>query len=145
MIELLIHFKFQKKHFGRYMTEINHPRTNSVLLAKIPQKVFETTCRTRKNGVDCGVFVMRNMEHYKGENEGEYKSKIQRESQVQKDTLNRMRYRYAYTLLMSELNLKKEELFTRAKLYAEKPIEERNQDKLEAASKMKQRLRETVL
>lgn len=85
------------------------------------------------------------MEHYKGENEGEYKSKIQRESQVQKDTLNRMRYRYAYTLLMSELNLKKEELFTRAKLYAEKPIEERNQDKLEAASKMKQRLRETVL
>ena len=62
---------------------------------------------------------MRNMEVYKGETEQHYNNGIPVESNHQKDLLSSMRSKYLHTILLSHINLQKEQVLEKAWKYAQ--------------------------
>ncbi|KAL4571455.1 hypothetical protein LXL04_018215 [Taraxacum kok-saghyz] len=116
--EKYVHLKTLIRYFIRYLQEVNHTRSNNFSSVLIPKEVFETVSMTRYNKVDCGVFVMRNMEVYKGETEQHYNSGIPVENDFQKLLLSRMRSKYLHSILLSHINLQKEQILERARKYA---------------------------
>ncbi|GKB16559.1 ulp1 protease family, C-terminal catalytic domain-containing protein, partial [Tanacetum coccineum] len=70
--------------FAGYLTEINHRKANSIRRVK-PVRL-EFTWQTTYNCVDCGVFLMRHMEIYKGMHKIE--NGLAREGLVQQQQLN---------------------------------------------------------
>ena len=62
---------------------------------------------------------MRNMEVYKGETEQHYNSGIPVESDFQKLLLSRVRSKYLDSILMSHINLQKEQVLEKARKYAQ--------------------------
>ena len=121
LISLYFFFQniFQIRYFIRYLKEVNHTRSNSFSSVLIPKKVFETVSMTTYNKVDCGVFVMRNMEVYKGETEQHYNSGIPMENDFQKNLLSTMRSKYLHSILLSDINVQKEQILEKARKYAQ--------------------------
>ncbi|KAL4559416.1 hypothetical protein LXL04_031554 [Taraxacum kok-saghyz] len=114
-----VHLKTLIRYFISYLQEVNHTRAYSFSRVLIPKKVFETVSMTRHNKVDCGVFAMRNMEVYKGETKQHYNSGIPVESDFQKLLLSRMRSKYLHSILLSHINLQKEQVLEKARKYAQ--------------------------
>ena len=54
--------------FEDYMLHENNPKHGN--MRQSPRMMMETKCRTMNNFVDCGVFVMRHMETFKGDKMG---------------------------------------------------------------------------
>ena len=113
-------FNLQRKCFIKYLYEIGDTRAKAMEHAKMPTKVFNTSCRTEKNGVDCGVFTMRNMECYKGEPEGVYETGLPEEGKDQINMLKKLRGLYTYQILTSDLNIRRKEVIDKAKEYFKK-------------------------
>lgn len=78
----------------------NHRKASEVAALKLVR--IEMKWRTKNNHLDCGVFVIRHMEHYTGQSKnwdcGFYTESRQ---QTQLDT---MRIRYAQRIVMHEKN-----------------------------------------
>ncbi|PWA76611.1 hypothetical protein CTI12_AA230960 [Artemisia annua] len=56
----------QHKNFRNFMRSSNHEKANEILKTVITRREFHWPTDRRTN--DCGVFVMRHMEHYMGYN-----------------------------------------------------------------------------
>ncbi|KAL4580014.1 hypothetical protein LXL04_016187 [Taraxacum kok-saghyz] len=63
---------------------------------------------TKKNKVDCGVFVMRHMERYKGEKMDKWDALLEMECDSLQEQLNKLRRKYVTKILLSDMNLVKE-------------------------------------
>ncbi|CAI9288839.1 unnamed protein product [Lactuca saligna] len=61
---------FLKKLLGNYLKTENYQ--NSIAFNKIKARVMKMTWKVEKEGSDCGVYLMRHMESYMGENEGRW-------------------------------------------------------------------------
>ncbi|KAL4591985.1 hypothetical protein LXL04_004962 [Taraxacum kok-saghyz] len=64
---------------------------------------------TKKNKVDCGVFVMRHMKTYKGEHMDKWDARLEiKDGGSQQEQLNELRRKYVTKMLLSDMNLKKD-------------------------------------
>ena len=74
--------------------------------------------RTVDNKVDCGIFTMRRMESYFGEAAmSKWKMGLGKETPSQGKDLENLRKKYASTILLSELNTKRDNVLDRAREY----------------------------
>ena len=95
--------------FGRYLQDIKHFMAFSVMyeMEFVDQYM---TWKTRGNSNDCGIFLMRHMETYKGGPLAQWKCGFKMESVEQILQLRNLRRRYSMKILLSEVNLMKNEV-----------------------------------
>ncbi|KAI3708808.1 hypothetical protein L2E82_38279 [Cichorium intybus] len=99
--------------FTLYVDELNHKKANHIKRAKPMSGCMKWT--TKYNSIDCGVFLMRHMETYKGEDldkwdigfEPEYK-----DNDDQQNQLDEMRIKYVTKILTWDLNVVKPSIYT---------------------------------
>lgn len=98
--------------FTLYVDELNHKKANRIKRAKPMSGCMEWT--TKYNNIDCGVFLMRHMETYKGEDldkwdigfEAEYE-----DNDDQQNQLDEMRKKYVTKILTWDLNVVKPSIY----------------------------------
>ncbi|KAL4573574.1 hypothetical protein LXL04_020384 [Taraxacum kok-saghyz] len=89
--------------FTRYLTTAKHPKTNKFKHVNLCR--FFMSWMTKNNKVDCGVFVMRHMETYKGEKMEKWDASLESECDSLKEQLNELRWKYVTKMLLSDMNL----------------------------------------
>ena len=72
----------QHELFVEYMRSLEHPKTD-VIAALHPNRYIMQWCST-ENIIDCGIFLMRHMDHYRGEEIEKWDCGFFPESQVSK-------------------------------------------------------------
>ena len=87
--------------FEDYLLHENHPDHGK--MRESPRMIMETNCRTKNNFVDCGVFVMRHMETFKGAECGDC-CRLSEEGREQVKELCDMRRKYAVKILLADCN-----------------------------------------
>ncbi|KAL4569538.1 hypothetical protein LXL04_025178 [Taraxacum kok-saghyz] len=76
---------------------------------------------TTKNIYDCGIFAMRHMETYKGEEEGKWSCGLSPEGPRQYRLIQILRAKYMFKILNSDINLRREKVIEEAKFFATIP------------------------
>lgn len=107
------------------MRELNHPSVDKIskAKAKIPKRKWQTDL----NDIDCGVFVLRHMDTFKGGVISKYDPGFLKESKEQKRQLIKLRKKYATKILMCDVNQNQAAVLQEANAFA----------KLHAAESMK--------
>lgn len=98
-----------------YLSQVQH--TNAVAVSVANINIMGMPWRIEKNGVDCGVFAMRHMETFCGEDVYIWKSSFDIEGDVQKYQINNLRHKYVAKILLSNMNLNKQYMLDEAELY----------------------------
>uniref|UniRef100_A0A169WNP9 Ubiquitin-like protease family profile domain-containing protein n=1 Tax=Daucus carota subsp. sativus TaxID=79200 RepID=A0A169WNP9_DAUCS len=117
----------------RYMVLKNHSKAKDI--ASLVPVRLEMKWRTEHNHIDCGLFVMRHMEHYQGVSKN-WDCGLAVEGKVQDQQLDVLRTRYAHQILLHECNKQKhhveyqifEEHMKKAELEKQKAKEKKEKD-----------------
>ena len=102
--------------FIDYLERKNHPKVFQIWCS-IP-RIVPIKWKTDFNGVDCGIFVMRHMEMYIGEEE--FLHELHTEGAGLKGQLKILRAKYLAKILLQDLNLKKKNLIKEAEAFGKK-------------------------
>ena len=105
----------QKKLLGNYL-KIEHYQ-QSTTFNKIKACVMKMIWKVEKEGSDFGLYLMRNMESYMGENEGCWDCGFTGKKQSDVVALNNIRIKYMTRLMKSEYNKHKSMLEKDAEEY----------------------------
>ncbi|KAL4567479.1 hypothetical protein LXL04_023064 [Taraxacum kok-saghyz] len=91
--------------FTSYLTTKKHPKAKK--FKHVSPFRFLMSWMTKKNKVDCGVFLMRHMETYKGEKMDKWDASLEMECDSLQKQLNELRRKYVTKILLSDMNLVK--------------------------------------
>ena len=127
--------------FNDYLLHENHPKHNELLDAEI--RIMKTGCRTRNNFVDCGVFVMRHMETYKGEHYGDCCG-LSEEGKQQIKELRDLRVKYAAKILLADCNKVKKEFEKETEVFRRLPPAEKDRLEVDVFKRIKKRVVEMM-
>ncbi|KAK9056465.1 hypothetical protein SSX86_023826 [Deinandra increscens subsp. villosa] len=94
---------YKMKHlFCNYLQSIQHPKAANIMSSKIQR--CKINWATTGYGVDNGVFLMSHMEKFFGRNEV-FQCEFGSHGKTKKGQLNKLRNKYASTILLSKVNL----------------------------------------
>ena len=97
-------FYLQKEILVHYLMRTQHPASKKIV-KEAPPKIPKMKWKTRKNKIDCGLYMMMHMEMFQGELGPKWKTDIKDENNKQyPEQIRRMRMRYAAKILLSEVN-----------------------------------------
>ncbi|GKC86831.1 ulp1 protease family, C-terminal catalytic domain-containing protein [Tanacetum coccineum] len=99
--------------FAGYLTEIKHRK--AVAIGKVKPVRLEFSWQSRSNFIDCGVFLMRHMEIYKGMHKME--DGLAQDGFGQQEQLNDLRKKYATKILLADINKHKEALMRKVNIF----------------------------
>ena len=105
--------------FTRYLTSRNHKKAQK--FKNVLPSRFSMPWMTKKNKVDCGVFLMRHMEMYKGEKMEKWDASLEMESESLQEQINELRWKYVTKMLLSDMNLLKEYVEGKMDVYVNIP------------------------
>ncbi|KAJ9562278.1 hypothetical protein OSB04_007438 [Centaurea solstitialis] len=90
----------------RYLKEVNHPSWEAISRAIIEE--IEVLCCTKNvKSTESGIYTMRHMETYKGEQPNKWKCGIHKETSTRlQSQLHNLRLKYTVKILLSEVNTK---------------------------------------
>ncbi|PWA81461.1 C2 calcium-dependent membrane targeting [Artemisia annua] len=97
-----------QKKFANFIRSRIHEKAFAILKSVITRGEFHW--QTDRRPTDCGVFVMRHMEHYMGNNILRWDCGIEDEGRKQTNQLVKLRKKYAARLLLSDCNMKKDKI-----------------------------------
>nr|KAJ0204368.1 hypothetical protein LSAT_V11C500264070 [Lactuca sativa] len=92
------------------LVKINHVKANEMDDKNITTVRLIMPWRTVYNKLDCGIFAMRHMEIYFGEKGSKWKCGLPKEGVSQERILEKLRMKYAATILTSEINTKHDDV-----------------------------------
>ncbi|KAL8231701.1 hypothetical protein R6Q57_001479 [Mikania cordata] len=116
----------QRNSFVDYLIQTRHPSGRQIKKAKIHRLCMRW--RTQFNHVDCGVFIMRHMETYRGNGLLYWDCGLCNEYEVnnaQKNQLNDLRRKYTTKIILHDINSRKFWVLKDIKAYIQLPIEVR--------------------
>ncbi|KAL8251715.1 hypothetical protein R6Q59_035408 [Mikania micrantha] len=102
-----------KDVFANYLLNKDHP--NALKIYNLTPTLLDLPWKTTKNGVDCGVFSMRHMETYMGGGLKKWKTGLNPESEAQRRQLNQLRFKYLCKILLSNVNILKDDVVIQAR------------------------------
>lgn len=105
-----------KKTLLEYMKVVKHPRVNS--MTKVKPNRYRMKWRTKENFIDCGIFVMRHMETYKGETVSKYDCGLDKEFGGQDGQLQKLRNKYLCKILLSSMNTLKYKVISQSTAFS---------------------------
>lgn len=88
-----------------YMRSMQHHISKT--FANVPIQILQLPWETINNSTDCGVFTMRHMETFIGDNIKAFKVGFKPESVAQKKQIAKLRVLYLCKILTSDFNLLK--------------------------------------
>ncbi|KAL4579419.1 hypothetical protein LXL04_015565 [Taraxacum kok-saghyz] len=107
--------------FLRNLFDIGLPKAFDMASEELTPKCLKMPWRTTFNKVDCGVFTMRHMETYFGEaSTSKWKCGFTKEGNYQQKLLERLREKYAATMLLSRMNNQRDVILSQAREYCQK-------------------------
>ncbi|PWA55235.1 ulp1 protease family, C-terminal catalytic domain-containing protein [Artemisia annua] len=130
---LLVHM------FEDYMLHENNPNHGN--MRESPRMMMETKCRTRNNFVDCGVFVMRHMETFKGDEYGDC-CRLSEEGREQIKELCDLRRKYAVKILLADCNNARKQVEIETHGFRTVPDGEKKRLEAEAFKNIKRRAKQ---
>nr|GEY41366.1 hypothetical protein [Tanacetum cinerariifolium] len=92
-----------KKLFARHLKRYGHIRHTQV--AKVKHTIPKLKWKTKENFHDCEIFTMLNMETFDGGPASNLDYGLPVESQLQRDMLRRLRFKFATKILLHEINV----------------------------------------
>ncbi|KAI3725255.1 hypothetical protein L1987_65036 [Smallanthus sonchifolius] len=107
--------EIMRNTFDGYLSRVSHPRAYQIKQAKISR--MEMPWQTLENKFDCGVFMMRHMETFKGRTTKDWQCGLTCESEKQQHELNDLRRKYVTTMLLHDINTSKEFIISELKDY----------------------------
>ena len=113
------YFFIQKKLFVRYLHFVVHDMREKLHDDKT--SFLKMDWQTKENVNDCGIFVMRHMETFKGRPITKWQCGIVKESREQSKQLNNLRRKYAAKILLSDMNVKKRHIIAEAEEFEKNP------------------------
>ncbi|KAJ9557924.1 hypothetical protein OSB04_012538 [Centaurea solstitialis] len=123
--------------FSSYLKEVKHPK--AIKISKLVTKRATMNWRSTKNKIDCGVFVMRHMETYKGEPISKWTCGFDLNLKQQKKQLVDLRYKYATKILLCDDNEIKDLVSDEVETFNNLSEEEEEELEMLANLKMKER------
>lgn len=120
------------------MVKANHPKATDIMDPVI--KILKMSWRTEANFVDCGVFAMRHMEVYKGNGTVGFDTGFLKEDSDQKKQLDGLRVKFLTKLLLSDLNMRKNEIMKESEEYEKLPGFEKAKLKADSLERIEARL-----
>ena len=111
----------QKKVLVAYLDRVKNPKSDCI--RNIKPIRMQMKWRTKKNKVDCGVFLMIHMETYLGLKN--WDCGLLAENDKQKRQLDLLRSKYASKILLSDLNLIKNKFLKLVQAFGKKSESER--------------------
>ncbi|CAI9282125.1 unnamed protein product [Lactuca saligna] len=109
-----------QRFFCNYLMTQNH-RMHVELYSK-EAKIMRVVWEVRDIGPDCGLYLMRHMECYKGDLEGKWETGFKGIKDSDVAVLSRLRYKYMYRLMTSDHNLQKDMLLEEADKFSKLDI-----------------------
>lgn len=103
----------QRHLFGKYLTEVGHPKAH-LIRSTIPKRKL-MNWRTSEHHFGYGVLMMKHMESYKGEKNWDCRLAV--EGAEQNHQIEHLRRKYATKVILSDLNLLKEEFVKDMKFF----------------------------
>jgi len=88
------------------LKSVGHPKQDEIKNAKIER--LQMPWRTGQNVIDCGLFVMRHMETYKGTEVNNWECGFSNEGLLQRFQINNLRVKYLAKILLHSLNEERE-------------------------------------
>jgi len=116
---------FQRDTFAAYLKSEGHPAAAKVSKSRLVR--LEMPWRTLSNVVDCGVFLMRHMETFKGSSLKEWEQECGLLNEVddegmltgkQQQQLDVLRRKYLAKILLSEQNLSRNVVLQRVREFS---------------------------
>ncbi|KAJ9560059.1 hypothetical protein OSB04_005219 [Centaurea solstitialis] len=89
--------------FVQYLRFVNHAQADVIAQLRPKRHIMEWC--SMENKVDCGIFVMRHMEAYNGENMEAWNCGFDTDLKKQKNQINWLRSKYAAKMLLSKKNI----------------------------------------
>ncbi|KAM0046589.1 putative Ulp1 protease family catalytic domain, papain-like cysteine peptidase superfamily [Helianthus debilis subsp. tardiflorus] len=113
-----------KQAFEGYLERILHPKAANMKATSINR--LQMPWRTYFNGVDCGIFLMRHMETYMGEDANKYHCGFAKEeSGLQKKQIEDLRRKYTTKILLHDANENKPYVVSLVSNFQELPAKEK--------------------
>ncbi|PWA58132.1 ATP synthase CF1 alpha subunit, chloroplast [Artemisia annua] len=104
--------------FINYLERIRHPKIVEFLIAN--PRMVNIKWKTTYNDIDCGIFLMRHMETYIGDEE--FTHVVNKDHRYRKPQLQMLRAKYLAKILYKDLNLKKKELMKEVESFGKKKV-----------------------
>nr|GEV95635.1 hypothetical protein [Tanacetum cinerariifolium] len=92
-----------KKLFARHLKQYGHIGNTQV--AKVNHTIPKLKWKTKENFHDCGIFTMLHMETFDGGPASILDCGLHVESQLQRDMLRRLRFKFSTKILLHEINV----------------------------------------
>ncbi|KAL4591786.1 hypothetical protein LXL04_004757 [Taraxacum kok-saghyz] len=103
--------------FCSYLRKVKHKSTSQ--LENVDPHRLKMNWRTRGNYNDCGVFCMRHMETYMGDNSGNWSCGLNKESPKQQE-IDYLRFKYLTKILLSDINQLRDKIIAQTEKFAKK-------------------------
>ncbi|GJV68506.1 ulp1 protease family, C-terminal catalytic domain-containing protein [Tanacetum coccineum] len=102
-----------RKLFARHLKQYGHIRHTQV--ARVKHTIPKLKWKTKENFHDCGIFTMLHMETFDGGPASNLDCGLPVESQLQRDMLRRLRFKFATKILLHEINVHARKMLELAK------------------------------
>ncbi|KAK1382116.1 hypothetical protein POM88_019851 [Heracleum sosnowskyi] len=126
-----------KNHFVKYLEE-KDLKSLAKTIKKVKVSYLSMTWQTFQNYKDCGAFLMRHMETYKGKL-NKWNTQLKTEKMGQKGQMDKLRTKYAHAILTSHLNERRHLILDEAKSLYDKIATKKLMSIVIAASSRKQK------
>ena len=125
-----MYFNFQKGVFAKHLSTYEHPIADQLMNTKKKPTILNMSWKTKKEKIDCGLYVMMHMDHYNGKSSTTWETGILKEtSKDHRMQMNNLRYKYTAKMMLHEVNKKQRMMSDYAiKFEAENPDEEKVQN-----------------
>lgn len=109
----------QKELFVEYLRDVGHSKADQV--ARVQPKRYVMDWSSEENSVDYGIFLMRYMETFKGEEIETWNCGFETDVEKQKVQLNYLRKKYLANILLSPNNTRRQKVFDEMQVFSLKP------------------------
>ncbi|PWA80133.1 hypothetical protein CTI12_AA197910 [Artemisia annua] len=112
--------------FAKHLKTYQHPKGDELMNQKRKATILNMSWRTKKEKIDCGLYMMLHMEYYQGKSETKWDTGMLKENDINhRMQINNLRAKYVAKMMLHEVNDNQKMMSDYAlKFAAENPDEE---------------------
>ena len=99
-------FNFQSGVFAKHLSTYLHPKAEEYMNQEKKPTILKMKWKTKKEKIDCGLYMMMHMENYEGKKKWET-GMLEETNKNHQNQTNNLRAKYAAKMMLHEVNEKK--------------------------------------
>jgi hypothetical protein len=126
-----LYLNFQRGVFAKHLSTYQHPKGDELMNQKRKPTILNMSWRTKKEKIDCGLYMMLHMEHYQGKSATKWETGMLKEKDKNhRMQINNLRAKYAAKIMLHEVNDNQKMMSDYALKFAAENSEEEEAKKL---------------